>query len=225
VAGESFARLISAAPHELIGPLNQASALIGLFAERQRARGSHETEPLLDLVESAAERMQATVAGLRTYFDIAATRYKQVPVSMEQALHAALCLLDEEIKGTQAVIAFPELPEVTGDARALATLFQILVGNALKFRQPEVPPRIEVSAKRLDTNCVFSIADNGIGIDPEYRDRLFQPFKKLNGHEYRGAGMGLANAKTIVDLHKGSIWIDAKSGKGASISFTLGSPP
>jgi two-component system, chemotaxis family, sensor kinase Cph1 len=222
VIKDSFARLVSAAPHELIGPLNQAAALIALFARRQRSQDSQEAVALLGLVESAAERMQATAAGLKAWFDVTAVPCEKTTVRMNQALRMALYFLDREIKRAQATIDFEELPEVNGDAGALTNLFQILIGNAIKFGKPGVPPRIGVWGKKSEGRWVFSVADNGIGIDPEYRDRLFLPFKKLHGHSYPGAGMGLAVAKTIVDLHDGSIWIEPADGDGTTISFTLG---
>jgi light-regulated signal transduction histidine kinase (bacteriophytochrome) len=217
---DSFGLIMALAPHELVGPLNQASALIALFAKKHASSDGEETAALLAMVEAAAERMQATVTGLRGWFDVTGLPLRREPVSMTQVLHMAMYFLDREIKRTQATVQAGELPEVDGDASSLVSLIQILLANAMKFSKPGVPPKIGVSAKWSDGAWVFSVADNGIGIDPEYRARLFRPFKKLNGHSYPGAGMGLSTAKTIVDLHGGSIWIDSP-GDGAAVSFSL----
>jgi light-regulated signal transduction histidine kinase (bacteriophytochrome) len=225
IVRDSFERLLSAAPHEMVGPLNQASSLIGIFAERRQNGGGEEAESLLAFLEAAAERMQATVGALRAWFDITSPHYERVPVNMNQVFGTALIYLDREITRTQAVIDCVELPEVLGDTSALANLFQILISNSLKFKRPGIPPKIEISCALQETGWIFSVTDNGIGIDPAQCDRLFQPFKKLHGQDYRGAGMGLANARTIVALHHGSIWVEPRYGEGACLSFRLGAAP
>jgi light-regulated signal transduction histidine kinase (bacteriophytochrome) len=218
---DSFSRLVAAAPHELIGPLNQASSLVALYASRHRNQDGEEAETLLSLIESATARMQATVAGLRAWFDVAGGTCRRESVDMDQILRMALYLIDRQIKEAEATVSFDKLPRVQGDADRLTELVRILVGNAVKFRRPEVRPEVCVSARTSGNTCVFSIADNGIGVEPAYRDRLFFPFRKLNGHTWPGCGMGLVVAKTIVDIHKGSIWIDSAPSGGTVVSFSL----
>lgn len=225
VVRDSLARIVAAAPHELIGPFNQVAALLSLFAKRHGREAGEEAAALLAVIESAAERMHATVSGLRTWFDVAGASRLQVPVDMEQALQVALYLFDTEIKRAGASVSFDGLPKVCGDPDGLTELFAILIGNSLKFRRPDVRPEVRVSAKTSEGNQVFSVADNGVGFDPAYRDQLFLPFRKLSGHGGPGAGMGLAVAHMIIDLHHGSIWIESQPGQGATVSFALKAIP
>ncbi len=223
---DSFSPLVSAAPHELIGPLNQASSLIALFASRHKDQDGGEAETLISLLDSATQRMQNTVAGLKIWFEVAGGSHHRDLVDMNQVLRMALYLTDVEIKKAGASISFGELPEVYGDADRLTELFRILVGNAVKFRRREVPCEVRISSKQSDGIWAFSVADNGIGISPDYRADLFRPFRKLNGHTWPGAGLGLATAKMIVDIHNGSIWVDSDPGgidpEGTVFSFALG---
>jgi light-regulated signal transduction histidine kinase (bacteriophytochrome) len=203
--------------------MNQASSLIALYASRHRNQDGGEAETLLSLIESSTARIQATVAGLRAWFDVAGATHRREKVDMDQVLRTALYLSDREIKEAHAAVSFDKLPAVCGDADRLTELVRILIGNAVKFRRPEVRPEIGISARTSGNACVFSIADNGIGIEPAYRDRLFFPFRKLNGHAWPGAGMGLVVAKTIIDIHNGSIWVDSAAGEGTVVSFSLAS--
>ena len=222
---DSLARIVAAAAHELIGPFNQVSSLLALFAKRHGGEAGEEAEVLLALVESAAVRMQATVSGLRTWFDVAGANLLRIPVDMERTLGVAMYLLEAEIKRTGAAISSDGLPAVCGDPDRLTELFTILIGNSLKFQRPGVAPQIRVAARTSGTTEVFSVSDNGTGFDPACRNQLFLPFKKLNGHKMPGAGLGLAVARMIVDLHHGSIWIESQPGEGATVSFALSAAP
>ncbi|MEP7153663.1 MAG: ATP-binding protein, partial [Nitrospira sp.] len=113
------------------------------------------------------------------------------------------------------------LPTVMGDEKQLAQLFQNLLSNAVKFRGQE-PPRIHLSAKRTDVEWLFSVRDNGIGLDAQYADRIFVIFQRLhNRQEYPGTGIGLAICKKIVERHGGRIWVESEPGKGATFYFTI----
>lgn len=126
------------------------------------------------------------------------------------------------IKENHAVVTNGDLPDVLADESQLVRLFQNLIGNAIKFHKPDELPRVHISAKKVNKNWVFSVRDNGIGIDPQYFERLFVIFQRLNPREdYQGTGIGLAICKKIVELHGGKIWIESQFGKGSTFYFTL----
>ena len=137
------------------------------------------------------------------------------------ALRQALDNLHESIQETGAEITHGELPTIRADLSQLAQLFQNLIGNALKFRS-EAPPKIHVDACREGDYWRFSVRDNGIGIDAQFQDQIFQIFRRLHTQkQYAGTGIGLAICKKIVDRHGGRIWIESEPGQGATFCFTL----
>jgi chemotaxis family two-component system sensor kinase Cph1 len=133
--------------------------------------------------------------------------------------------LTATIQGTGTVVTYDRpLPTINGDRTQLIQLFQNLIGNAIKFRRQDEPPRIHVGVQRKQTEWEFSIRDNGIGIDPQYYQRIFVIFQRLHRHEeYPGTGIGLALCKKIVERHGGHIGVDSTPGKGSTFHFTL--PP
>lgn len=143
-------------------------------------------------------------------------------VDLDKVLATALANLRIAIEEIGAKIDSRELPVVMGDARQLTQLFQNLVGNALKFRKPGQAPRIEIWAER-DGGCWrVSVRDDGIGLDPQFSERVFAIFQRLHAREeYEGTGLGLAICKKIVERHGGRIWVESKQGEGAAFSFTL----
>jgi signal transduction histidine kinase len=124
------------------------------------------------------------------------------------------------IRDSDARITFDHLPTVMADEIQLMRLLQNLVSNAIKYRGAD-PPRIHLAARDADTEWVFTVQDNGVGIDPKYADQIFTVFKRLHGREYPGTGIGLAICKKVVERHGGHIWVESKPGQGASFYFTL----
>jgi light-regulated signal transduction histidine kinase (bacteriophytochrome) len=140
---------------------------------------------------------------------------------MEAILASAMDNVANALKESQAVVTHDPLPMVSGDERQLVQLFQNLLSNAVKFSGKQ-PPRIHVSAKRVAGEWVFSVRDHGIGIDPQYADRIFIIFQRLHTRdEYPGTGIGLAICKKIVERHGGRIWVESQPGQGATFSFTI----
>jgi light-regulated signal transduction histidine kinase (bacteriophytochrome) len=216
-------RFISGAVHDLVGPVDQVGSLAGLLVRRFRGETDPEALALLQHIEAATARLSVTASALRAYFETARAECNPVRVDPRIPIQSALLALHFEIQQCQARIDVGELPAVEGDARLLATLFQALIQNALKFRRPDEPPGIRISAERLPGICRFFVADQGIGIDPEFREEIFQPFRKLNGHEYPGAGLGLAVARAISEAHRGNLRLADSPGPGAT--FLLDLPP
>jgi len=112
------------------------------------------------------------------------------------------------------------MPRITGDEVQITQVFQNLLGNAIKFHRDE-PPQIEVGVERRNGSWVFSVEDNGIGIDPQYYERIFAVFQRLNGNDYPGTGIGLSIARKIVRRHGGQIWLESKPGKGSKFYFDI----
>jgi signal transduction histidine kinase len=126
------------------------------------------------------------------------------------------------IEESQAMVSNGDLPVVQADEVQLGQMFQNLIGNAIKFRRASEPPRIHVDARRDGAMWVFSVRDNGIGIDPGESERIFEVFRRLHGRaKYSGTGIGLAICKKIVESHGGRIWVDSEPDRGATFYFTL----
>jgi light-regulated signal transduction histidine kinase (bacteriophytochrome) len=218
--------LSSRATHDLLGPLHRSASLLTLFVKRYRNRLDHEADHLLEFLASASTSMEGVAAGVRKYMEIAARAPSFGPVDLNVSLASSLAQLEKAISANGAVIVSDSLPTVLADAAHMVTLFETLIGNSIKFCRPDVPPRIRVSSGSEGDIRTIAIADNGIGIDRENRETVFLPFKRLHGAEYPGAGLGLAVAKLITELHGGSIRIDShvaceSSPCGTRIRFTV----
>jgi light-regulated signal transduction histidine kinase (bacteriophytochrome) len=156
--------------------------------------------------------------------EIASKRPNFESVDLNVSLASSLPLLEREIAESRAVIALGQLPIVSADSAQMVAIFEILIGNAIKFRKPGADPRIQVSLSRQGDLQSISVADNGIGINPEYGETVFLPFKRLNGARYPGAGLGLSLAKLIVEMHGGRIRINPERKKhpgGTDVLFTV----
>jgi chemotaxis family two-component system sensor kinase Cph1 len=165
--------------------------------------------------------MQTLINDLLAYSRVGTRAGELAPTDAGEALRHALANLEASIRETAAEIAHGQLPTVSADGTQLVHLFQNLVGNALKFRGAS-PPKIRVDACREEDHWLFFVRDNGIGMDPEYRDRIFLIFQRLHArNEYPGTGIGLAICKKIVDRHGGRIWVESQPGQGSTFYFTL----
>ena len=143
-------------------------------------------------------------------------------VDLGKALSTACDQLSERIDEAGAVVTHDDLPVVRGEEALLVQLFQNLVGNAVKFRHPDRAPQVHLSARRVDEGWELECRDNGIGIDPQYAERVFVIFQRLHAKDlYEGTGIGLALCKKIVEFHGGRIWIPETTGDGTSICWTL----
>lgn len=147
-----------------------------------------------------------------------------VPVDCAVVVRKVTAILSALIESSHARVTHDDLPVVTAHETELIQLFQNLIGNALKFRGPE-PPVIHVAARRAGREWVFSVRDNGIGLDPKFKEKIFQIFQRLHPRdEYPGTGIGLAICKKIVERHGGRIWVESETGKGAAFYFTIPAP-
>jgi len=168
-----------------------------------------------------ASRMGALINDLLAYSRLGAKGPELAPTSCEEALKRALANLQASIADSHAEVTHTALPLVTGDQSQLTQLFQNLIGNALKFRASR-PPRVQVWAEQQDGHWAFGVSDNGIGIEPQYAEKIFTVFQRLHTREeYPGTGIGLALCKKIVERHGGKIWVESQPGQGSTFRFTL----
>ncbi|HLK47036.1 MAG TPA: ATP-binding protein [Bryobacteraceae bacterium] len=203
--------------HDIRSPLRAIRAHAELIVKEQRA----SADPRLGFIVSGAQNIELLANGLSSY--AAALRIEQAtfqPVQTSVLLRLALAKLRAEIQKCSAEITYDPLPAVAGNPDQLARLFENLVENALRHGKAEAA-RLQVSAVRQQEEWIFSIRDNGIGIEPAYLERIFQPFERLRGKESAGPGLGLTIAREIVRKHGGRIWAESLAGAGSTFFFTL----
>lgn len=220
---EQFAYVAS---HDLQEPLRTISSFAQLLARRYKGKLDADADEFIDFVVDGAARMQTLINDLLTFSRVT-TRGKQFASTDCNAVMGYVKKNLELVIGeTQATIDIENLPTVNADASQLVQLFQNLVSNAIKFRKPDVPPRIAIEAKDQQGMIQFSVKDNGIGFEPQYADRIFLLFQRLHGkRDYPGTGIGLAVCKKIVERHGGRIWVESTPGVGATFHFTLPKTP
>ncbi len=215
---QQFAFLAS---HDLSEPLRMVSSYLKLLEPRCKDSLDPQAREFITRASDGAARMQALINDLLAYSRVDSRGRDFNTLDVSQGLQAAEMNLSVAIQEAGAVVTHDALPEVRGDAIQISQLFQNLIGNAIRFRGSE-PPRIHVGARRAGAEVVFSVADNGIGIERKNFDRIFVIFQRLHTRsEYPGTGMGLAICKRIVERHGGRIWVESEPGKGSTFFFTL----
>ena len=215
---EQFAYVAS---HDLQEPLRMVSSYTQLLGRRYGDRFDGDAREFMAYIVDGAARMKQLIEDLLAYSRVGTRGKAFREVSVEAALRRALLNLKNAIDESSAAVSNDPLPTLPGDDTQLAQLFQNLIGNALKFRSPSVP-RIHVSCTEKDAAWEFAVSDNGIGIDPQYFERIFMVFQRLhNKTEYPGTGIGLAICKKVVERHGGRIWVTSKVDEGTTFHFTL----
>jgi signal transduction histidine kinase len=214
-------QLAYVASHDLQEPLRMVSSYMQLLKKKYHGQLDAEAHEFIEFAVDGANRMQALINDLLAYSRVGMAAIRLQPAASAKALDAALSALRLAIAESGARIEQGDLPEVVGDVAQLTQLFQNLIANAIKFRG-EKPLQIVVSAEPEDGFWRFSVQDNGIGIAPEYHERIFVMFQRLHRRsEYLGTGIGLAVCKKIVERHGGRIWVESDAGQGATFKFTL----
>ncbi|MBI2319584.1 MAG: PAS domain S-box protein, partial [Betaproteobacteria bacterium] len=215
---EQFAYVAS---HDLQEPLRMVSSYTQLLARRYGERLDGDAREFMDFIVDGAARMKRLIEDLLIYSRVG-TRGKEFrPVAGEHVLARARNNLKAAIEASGATITHDPLPVIEADDSQLVQLLQNLIGNALKFHGAE-PPRVHVGAAERGDDWVISVRDNGIGIEPQYFERIFLMFQRLHDRgEYPGTGIGLAICKKVVDRHGGRIWVESVPGEGSAFRFTL----
>ncbi|WP_019500027.1 PAS domain-containing protein [Pseudanabaena sp. PCC 6802] len=215
---EQFAYVAS---HDLQEPLRMVVSYLQLLERRYKDKLDASADEFIAYAVDGASRMQTLINDLLEYSRVNTRAQPFVPIDCAQVLERALTNLKMAIAESSAVITCDPLPKVMADPTQLAQLFQNLIGNAIKFRG-ELAPQIHIGAKRNSDRWVFSISDNGIGIEPQYGDRIFAVFQRLHNRvKYKGTGIGLAICKKIVERHGGSIWVESALDRGSTFYFTI----
>jgi light-regulated signal transduction histidine kinase (bacteriophytochrome) len=215
---EQFAYVAS---HDLQEPLRMVSSYTQLVMKRYGERLDGDAREFMNYVVDGAARMKQLIEDLLAYSRVGTKGKEFKPVPVENALKRAVTNLRAAIEESGAEVTHDALPTVNADEVQLGQLFQNLMGNALKFKGPE-EPHVHVGAVETPGEWKFSVKDNGIGIEPQYFERIFMLFQRLHTKgDYPGTGIGLAICKKVVERHGGRIWVESEPGKGSSFNFTL----
>jgi PAS domain S-box-containing protein len=215
---EQFAYVAS---HDLQEPLRMVSSYTQLLQRRYKEKFDGDANEFMGYIVDGATRMKQLIEDLLAYSRVGTKGKEFRPVEVEAALRRAIANLRAAISESGASVSNDPLPTIMADDVQLAQLFQNLIGNALKFRSQSVP-RIHVSVSERESEYEFAAADNGIGIEPQYFERIFMVFQRLHFKgEYPGTGIGLAICKKVVERHGGRIWVESKPGEGTTFRFTV----
>lgn len=221
VSNSELERFAYIASHDLQEPLRTITAFTQLLDRRLGASLSAEDRENFGFVVAAAKRMSLLISDLLAFSRVNSRGEQFSPVALSQVCGAAIENLRESIAESQADIVVEPLPVVMGDTTQLMQVFQNLIGNAIKFRRPDVPLRVDVSAERQGSEWIVSVADNGIGVAETNQD-IFEIFRRLHpASVYPGTGVGLAICKRIAQRHRGRIWFDSTPGSGATFHIAL----
>jgi PAS domain S-box-containing protein len=238
-------QFVYVASHDLREPLRTMASYTQLLARRYKDRLDENANDFIGYVVNAADRMQALIDDLLIYSRLGRQTKPPASTDLEAVLREVIGNLSTAIRESHAVITHDPLPVLIAEGTQMTQLFQNLIANALKFHGRE-PPRIQIAAQKRrasrwasepqaatngdfgadnsqpESEWVFSVKDNGIGIEPKHVERIFLIFQRLHTQdEYPGTGIGLAICKKIVESHGGKIWVESEPGKGATFSFTI----
>jgi PAS domain S-box-containing protein len=212
----------SFASHDLQEPLRMVSSYTKLLAKRYKGKLDSDADEFIGFAVDGINRMQRLIEDLLLYSRVGTGGADLLDASSEEALRQALKNLHGSIDESGALVTHDPLPIVQADQRQLTQLFQNLVGNAIKYQSPGIP-RVHISATRNDKKWMFSVKDNGLGIEPQNFEKIFVMFKRLHKREeFAGTGIGLAICKKIVERHGGRISVESQPGHGSTFHFALG---
>ena len=224
-SNEELQQFAYVASHDLQEPLRMVASYLQLLEKRYKNNLDDDAKEFINYAVDGATRMKALINDLLTYSRVGTHGKLFEPVDCEKIFNRTLANLETKIVESGAVITYDPMPEVIADEGQIVQLFQNLMSNAIKFRGDKTP-EIHVGAKRTGREWQFCVRDNGIGIAPEFIDRIFVLFQRLHTiDEYEGTGIGLAICKKVVERHGGRIWVESQPGRGATFYFTIPENP
>ena len=213
-----------AASHDLQEPLRMVISYTQLLAREYKGKLGKDADQFIGYAVEGAQRMEALLRGMREYWQVSERgKENHATVDCNEVLKKALFNLQKPIKDSGAVVRHKPLPTIRAEEVALIQLFQNLIGNAIKYRSTKLPQVNIAAVKNGKEEWVFSVKDNGIGIDPQYAEKVFDMFSRLNGGKFAGSGIGLAICRKVVERLGGRIWVESEKGRGADFKFTI--PP
>ncbi len=217
---EQFAYIAS---HDLKEPLRNIASYVQLLQRRYEGKLDPDADAFIGYTVDGVRRMQAIINELLAYSRVGTGKLEMIEMQAGAAVTTALAQLKVVIAEAQAAVEVKgPLPVVRVDPPQLASLFQNLIGNGVKYRRPDVRPEVTIGAEDRGGEWGFYVADNGIGIEPQYHQQIFDLFKRLHARDrYGGTGIGLATCKRVVGRHGGRIWVESEPGKGSTFWFTL----
>jgi PAS domain S-box-containing protein len=221
-SNEELEHFAYVASHDLQEPLRMVGGYVQLLQRRYGDKFDADGHEFVGYAVDGVKRMQALINDLLTYSRLSTKGQAFAPVDCNTVVRQVQANLGERIASAKATIEVDSLPHVMGDAVQLTQLFQNLIGNALKFRRPDAPCRVHVGVKREGAEWHFRVEDDGIGIEPQYAEKIFVIFQRLHSREeYEGTGIGLAVCKKVVERHQGRIWVESRPGIGSTFHFTV----
>jgi light-regulated signal transduction histidine kinase (bacteriophytochrome) len=221
-SNEDLERFAYVSSHDLQEPLRSIVSFSQLLERNYRGRLGQDADEYIAFIVEGGNRMQSLILDLLAYSRVNTKAQELRPTDAEAVMAAVERHLDLPLREAGAVLTYDPLPTVTADPLQLEQVFENLVSNAVKFRREDVPLRVHIGARRTDGFWEFSVADNGIGIEPAYFEQIFVIFQRLHTRDaYEGTGIGLAIVKRIVDRHGGTVRIESVPGEGTTFFFTL----
>ncbi|MBI4397132.1 MAG: GAF domain-containing protein [Elusimicrobia bacterium] len=216
---EQFAYVAS---HDLQEPLRMVISYLQLLERHFQNAFDDKAKMFMNYAVDGGRRMQALISDLLFYSRVGRTEKPMTNVDVEIVMKNVLQNLGKTIRDKNVEIECGPMPKITGNEMRIAQLFQNLIANGIKFCEEGKTPKIKVAAERREKAWLFSVSDNGIGIDPKYFNKIFQVFQRLHSREeYPGTGIGLSVCQKIVELHGGEIRVDSGPGRGSTFSFTI----
>jgi light-regulated signal transduction histidine kinase (bacteriophytochrome) len=219
-ANADFEEFVSMAVHNLRQSLRDIASYSQLMSETYASRLDSDAGVYLGRIQEGAADMQSLLADVVDYWATADADRLSTRTDMEAALRQALLFTGKQITERSAVVTHDPLPAVTGDFEILTKVLRHLIGNAIAFCGA-ASPRVHISSRRVDRDWVFSVADNGPGVEPAFQGRIFEAFRRLHGKDYPGNGLGLAFCKKAIEGHGGRMWVESTPGAGSTFYFTM----
>ncbi|MEN6290890.1 MAG: ATP-binding protein, partial [Methanobacterium sp.] len=223
-SNEELQQFAYVSSHDLQEPLRTIASFTQLMERRYKGKLDEDADEFMGYIVDAAVRMKQQINDLLEYSHVSTAENEFKRVNTDSILDQAINNLKSSIDENNAKITREPLPDVIADSDQLRRVFQNIIGNSIKYRKPDESPKIHISAYKDEKNreYIFSIQDNGIGIEKHYLDRIFRIFQRLHTmDEYEGTGVGLAVVKRIIDRHGGRIWVESELGKGSTFYFTI----